>query len=304
MGTIILPVQRVPSEKINLGTIVLKSYKRVKIMPRKGLEIYSDSILINFNSKEILNNWLAFHSFIFDDFYPIDQYENAVEIIETDKKCSYTIDYADIISEIFFAEFDSNAQKIDYCELYKTYVSIEESQRDLIRNYLLKFSNKSTIINPIRNYSYWQILDYYSICESIIGLQDFCKEVYECITCKKESLHKPLVEADWIKKRMLDIIGDQGRADEYSKVIMSVRDLIRHKALHESLYPSAKYILQNQSKIIYDIEKAKTYFKEDSTALSSIESQIQDVARYLLINKIFDFHIFPHISPIISQRIV
>lgn len=307
MKKIVLPTYNAPLKKIVLtGSIKIKSNKKVKISKQKGSTQYFDSIIVQYDNEEEFKNWLIFHSFIFDDLHSIDQFENNAEITELKEKCSGEIEYSNIKKRIYFPEDkDVDKEEISYDNLYAKFLKIEKCDRDLLINYLLNFSGGlSTQIDPIRDYSYWQIFDYYSIYESIIGEQPSDCEGFSCPKCKKELPgHRSLTEMEWNKKRLSEIIKEPDLVSEYLKIVQTVRDNIRHKTAHSGLHPTAKYIAQSEAVVKYDADRSRESFKDDATALLALKLNMKDVVRFLLLDKLFGLGLFPYMRSIVTHTI-
>jgi len=302
--SIILPTNFPPKNNIAIGAIEIKRNKRVKVAEHhKNSFTFYDSIIIKYDAEENLKEWLIFHSFIFNELVLMNVFDNHIEIAKLDEECSKGIDYFDIKSLIYFAK-DIDAEKISYSDLYNKFLNINLDDRDLVINYLLDIGgSRASRLDPVRDYSYWQMVVYYSIYERIIGEQPSSCESLPCRVCGKTPKHRPKTDEEWNRQRLAEIVKNVDLAEEYLNVILAVKKLIRNKTVHEGLHPTAKHVIQNETKIEYDINKAVEEFGKNRDALLALKLSMREVVRSLLLNKIFGFVFFPHIGRIVSHMI-
>lgn len=308
----VLPTQNAPQEKCIIGDIKISEKNRVKI-ETDGMGIfYYDSMEIETpeDNWDLLNEWITFHTFIFNDSTSLNWYEgndfNSNKLIN-EGTCSYLVDYSDISKKIDFP--NTYSSPLNYKDLYNIYISQTEENKSLVKNYFNSFGVQQvkSLNRNIRNDEFWKILVLFSIIESIIGKPPECKEELVCSIHGKIN-HNNSNQLDWIKQRLSEIISDADRVDEYLKVIWDIRQKIRHKTVHEGLMPQSVYEPErdgeNGDEVVYDWTKTSSEWNKNSIALFSLKNQISHIARYLLLNKIFGLKIFPQIKPIRTKRIV
>lgn len=191
-------------------------------------------------------------------------------------------------------------QKKSYNDLYDKFVQINEKQIGMVKNLHLDLKPGSQWSHPeMADYSYWRMVIDFSIVEAIMGRQPFCEEVHECSKCHKTRIqHNPIDAKAWAQGRLLEIIGDVEKTDQYMKIIWTVRQNIRHKTAHESDYPHERpsSSLQHGDNE-FDIDTVVNSFKIDNHALTALEQNMHEVTRILLLDDVLQTKIFPDIRP-------
>lgn len=256
---------------------------------------------------DLINQWLIFHTFIFNDSISLDWYESekfnddSAWVLEGD--CNSLYDYTSIANKIYFP--GTYSTQIDYQSLYRMYKQLPEADKDLIRSYLHTFSKRGSRSpdRSIRDSSFLKILVSFTLIEKVIGDVPLCEEKVTCTFHGTLYKHNELSPKDWIKQRLADIVPDATIAAEYLAVVLEVRKSIRHKVAHEGAVPQARFIEQEMGEIVYDWLRTSAEWKTNSAALLSLKLQIDEIARYLLLNKIFGLTIFPQLLPLRSIRI-
>jgi hypothetical protein len=158
----------------------------------------------------------------------------------------------------------------------------------------------------IRDDSFWRILVLFSIIEHIIGPITECAGDLTCSVCGKidNYRHNNMKQREWIAQRLLEIINDQTIVDEYFSVIWEVRKGIRHNTVHNASFPKSNYIEQEVGEILWDWTRTTEEWSKDSVALLSLENHIREIARNLLLNRLFVLNYFPTVPPLHSVRMV
>lgn len=312
-----LPTQFSPIKPVYIANLTISPYKRVAFphplvpfSPING-QIYKDcfSIESTDNNLQTLNKLIVFHSFIFDDFYSLYWYERIGDLpdnLTTTDVCAYPRDYSEISSLVYFPKICP--VKLNYNNLFEIFLGLNDDDVGLVKNYFNSYDFDGDVkanSRQITNSTFWKIVMIFSVVDSIIGDQKFCVCIgpVECNFSRKEVLHKQLSEKDWINARLSKIISDPNVLEEYLAVIWKVRQGIRHKTVHQSILPSSQYITQEDYEVVYDWERVKDNWKDDSTALLSLKLGISEIARYLLLNKLFGINFFPSLKPLHSVRI-
>jgi hypothetical protein len=139
----------------------------------------------------------------------------------------------------------------------------------------------------------------FSIVEAVVGRQPFCDETHKCSKCGKTGTqHNPVNAKDWTQDRLTEITGDSAKAEQYMKIIWTVRQSIRHKTAHESDYPHQRPSSQlQQGDNEFDIDTVVNTFKTDTHALTALETNMHEVTRILLLDNILETKIFPDLKP-------
>jgi len=247
-----------------------------------------------------LSLWVLFHAFIVGDPWTLPSYMGTIYGVITpmDKPFGRERDYDDFLNTAY--RTDGIAQKMSYGELYDKFIKLSEQQTGMIKNLLLDLKpGQQWSHSEMADYSYWRMIIDFSIVEAIVGRQPFCEETHECSTCHKTGIqHNPEDAKVWVKKRLLEIVGDVEKTDQYMKIIWTVRQSIRHKTAHESDYPHQRPSspLQHGDNE-FDVDTVVNSFKTDSHALTALENNMHEVTRILLLDDILQTKIFPDIRP-------
>lgn len=306
----ILPTQYAPDKETKVGVLKISPNKRVSINDGNIIG-YWDSMIVESETQDwnLLNEWLTFHNIIFSDQVSLDWYES--QNFNTNKliiegECSYLLDYSNISSKVYFPNLCPDA--LSYEDLYKKYLSQSKENKSLVKNYFNSFgvTRFKSIERDIRNDYFLRILVLFSIIESIMGDIPKCSGDLTCNIHNKSCgyKHNLMSPEEWIKKRLSEIISDNERVDEYFSIIWEIRQKIRHKTVHNGAIPEARYIEQPEGEIIWDWIKTSEEWSKDSTALFNLKTQIDEIARNLLLNKIFDLKIFPKLRPLHTVRLI
>lgn len=254
--------------------------------------------------------WVMFHSLLFDSHQTVEFYDNfhTYQLKQGGVSVNKS-DYENCLQEVYFlykSEIKGRAA-FDYSELYDNFLNLDSDNFDLVTTYLTHFETRSSIPSrQIIDYSYWQTVLYYSIIEKIIGDRPWCSKKFDCGCCgRKEVQHYKYSSDDWLNESLLKIIGDSGVADEYFQIIKEVFKKIRHGAVHRGMPPSAKESVnpeEGKTKI-YDINSTLSGYKSDTTALLSMKILMREITRFLLLDHIFKFRVFPRLKYLRSTSI-
>ena len=247
-----------------------------------------------------LSQWVLFHAFIIGDPWTLPSYMGTIHgvVAPMGKSFGGEKDYNDILNTAYRTK--DITQKMSYGELYKRFNSLSEQQSGMVKNLLLDMKpGQQWSHSEMADYSYWRMAIDYSIVDAIIGQQPFCDEVHQCSICKKTKLqHYPITAKKWSEGRLLEIVGDAEKAEQYMKIIWTVRQNIRHKTAHESAYPYERPASELQpGDNEFDIDTVVNNFKTDSHALTALENNMHEVTRILLLDNVLQTKIFPDIRP-------
>lgn len=247
-----------------------------------------------------LSLWVLFHAFITGNPWTLPSYMRTIYgVVEPmDKPFGKEQDYEDFLNIAYRTE--GITQKMSYSELYDRFTQLNERQSGMVKNLLLDLKPGSQWSHSeMADYSYWRMVIDFSIVEAIMGRQQFCEETHECSKCHKVGIqHNPVDAKEWAQARLLEIIDDTEKTDQYMKIIWTVRQNIRHKTAHESDYPHQRPSSQLQhGDNEFDIDTVVSSFKTDSHALTALENNMHEVTRILLMDNILQTKIFPDIRP-------
>ncbi len=294
-----------PTKDVVVGNIKLSNGNGVKITTKTtNSSGYSQRSTVSLEYATLaqgeLDMWVLFHAFILGDPWVLPSYMGTIHgVVEwLDKPFGSEKDYDDFLNTAYQTE--GITQKMSYQELYKRFVGISEQQSGMANNWLLDLKpGDGWSHGEMADYSYWRMVIDFSIVEAIMGRQPFCEEAHECSKCHKTNIqHNPEDAKVWANNRLLEIIGDSEKTDQYMKVIWTVRQNIRHKTAHESDYPHQRPSspLQHGDNE-FDIDTVVNNFKTDSHALTALENNMHEVTRILLLDDILQTKVFPDIRP-------
>jgi hypothetical protein len=307
---LILPTRWAPNRPIQIGDFTIRSNGRVKVSNEFGY-VCQDSVAVE-TSKEnwpLMNEWAAFHAFIFDDSNFLDWYESADRSPDTllpEVNPPQTVDYEDISGQVYFPS--QYPDPLQYKELHKEFAKAN-GDRHLVLNYFNSFQTRKSFWaeRRITDNTFWRIVTLFSVVETIAGDVPKHSDTLSCSKTKKEIpwQHNDMSPKEWFKQSLSNAISDEPTLNEYLDLIVEVRGEIRHGLVHASSTPDASHVSQlGGSTIVYDWRKTKAEWGSDATALLSLELGIRKIARYLLLNRIFDLSLFPLIQPLQSTRIM
>lgn len=297
-----------PSDLLKLSNLSIVPNKRVEHLSR--IRHNCDSFYVEVDKdpeeeREILNKFVAFHTFVFDNHFTLSSYEKENRFQEVGEN-ALVLDYSNLTKKIYRFEREG-LPVLSYSFLYEKFLSIAIEDYDLVRSFLNTYQDKDYVITDkeIRDDSFIKILISFSIIESIIGQQDFCVIGHNCAECGKEGIqHYRLSQKEWVKKRFEEIIGtEENVQSEYFDVFMLVRNKIRHKVVHEGFFPRTAYVIEEDDEVIYDTNRIKEDALENKTTLRALSLVMQDMARNLLLDHIFQVKIFPPLRPLRTKRI-
>jgi hypothetical protein len=294
-----------PKKDVIVGNIKLSNGNGVKITHKTtNRSGYSQRSTVSLEYESLdqgeLDMWVLFHAFILGDPWVLPSYMGTIHgVVESlDKPFGSERDYDDFLNTVYRTE--GITQKISYQELYQRFIGLSKQQSGMAKNWLLDLKpGDGWSHSEMADYSYWRMVIDFSIVEAIMGRQPFCEEAHECSVCHKTDIrHNPVDAKEWAKNRLLEIIGDAEKTDQYMKVIWTVRQSIRHKTAHESDYPHQRPSspLQHGDNE-FDVDTVVNSFKTDGHALTALENNMHEVTRILLLDDILRTKIFPDIRP-------
>ena len=313
---IVLPTQYAPKESVRVGKLTISPHKRFGIERWTGVVIYSDSVIIESSDENCneVNEWVTFHTLIFDESFLLEWYEGMDLNIEggisanwtADGECKSPIDYKDVLKHVFRLGDESSIKK-SYLEMYDLFIADKEKYH-LVRQYFNSYQQKraSPLFREIRNTSFIELVILFSVVESILGVPKKCGHQATCPTCLKDAEFQHNIEnpKDYITKKIEERIIDRDTAGTYAKVILEIREKIRHKTAHEGVISTARYIVQEEREITYDWERVQSNWQNDKSSLMALRLNMDNIARLLLINEIFKLNIWPPLRTLHSLRIV
>jgi len=294
-----------PKKDVAVGNIKLSNGNGVRIVTKTtNSSGYSQRSTVSIEYNRLapgeLDTWVLFHAFILGDPWVLPSYMGTIHgVVEfLDKPFGSERDYDDFLNTVYRTE--GITQKMSYQELYQRFIGLSERQSGMAKNWLLDLKpGDGWSHGEMADYSYWRMVIDFSIVEAVIGRQPFCKEIHGCLQCGRAGIqHNPINAKEWMHGRLKEIIGDHSKAEQYMKIIWTVRQSIRHKTAHESDYPyqrPSSPLQQGDNE--FDIDTVVNTFKTDTHALTALENNMHEITRILLLDNIVQTKIFPDIRP-------
>lgn len=294
-----------PKHDVTVGNIKLSNGNGVKITHKTtNGSGYSQRSTVSLEYETLaqgeLDMWVLFHAFILGDPWVLPSYMGTIHgVVESlDKPFGSERDYDDFLNTVYRTE--GITQKMNYHELHQKFIGLSEQQSGMAKNWLLDLKpGYGWSHGEMADYSYWRMVIDFSIVEAIVGRQPFCEETHECTKCGKASIqHNPVNAKEWMQYKLAEITGDPAKAEQYMKIIWTVRQSIRHKTAHESDYPHQRPSSPlQQGDNEFDIDAVVSTFKIDAHALAALETNMHEVTRILLLDNILQTKTFPDLRP-------
>lgn len=305
MSSKILPASNVPKTPTNVGKFKISLGKRAKIK-YKGEERYHNTLSIEYEdaSDADIVQWVLFHAFTMNSSITLEAYQDSIvgDFSLLEEQSVNPIDYEDVAEHVYFLH--KPKIKISYTELFDKFTAADEKTLDMVKNMLVNvIPRRSNFLTAVLNNSYWQLVIYFSVVEGILGRQDFCSEKFECPECGRVGQHYPMEGKEWMLSRLKGITGSDEAAEHYLKYIWAVWQKIRNPTAHTSRHPTARYVEPEVGQTVYDLKRTLGDYDKDTTALDALVRGMGDVARYLLLDKLYDTKTFPGISQLNVVRI-
>lgn len=255
-----------------------------------------------------LKTWVIFHTFVLNSQVTARRFESPDDdsMTQMGQPLASRVDYDNITTKVyeFRAIGDVGKRSRSYTQLYELYMGQSKENIGMVKNFLNDFGVRTGYFRPdklISDSSYWQIMVYYSVIEKIVGRQPFCSVQHECEKCGKSNItHNPLSEVDWIHKRLLELVKDEQTVSSYESVILAVRQKIRHSTVHSSIVPTAErdFAAMSPGLTVYDLKRSIGNYDKDHHALDSLIHMLSDVARNLLLERLFNLDLFIEPQPL------
>lgn len=276
-----------PKNDVTVGNIKLSNGNGVRIITKTtNSSGYSQRSTVSLEYETLaqgeLDMWVLFHAFILGDPWVLPSYMGTIHgVVEPlDKPFGSERDYNDFLNTAYQTE--GITQKMSCQELYQKFIGLSEQQSGMAKNWLLDLKPGDGWSHPeMANYSYWRMVIDFSIVDAIIGRRP----------------RRTLAET-WVRSRLIEIVGDVEKTEQYMKIIWTVRQNIRHNTAHESDYPHQRPSSPlQQGDNEFDINTVVNTFKTDTNALTALEQNMHEVTRILLLDNILQTKIFPDLRP-------
>ncbi len=258
--------------------------------------------------KEIMSHyrdWLIFDSFVLNDKHPIrnfdEGYSGDVKTVPPDLPPDAVypdykqIDYDDIAGVMFMTGTnEEGVGHFSYRELFETYRGLDPGDRDLI-----EWSVSAPHLSWMRfdaffKVRYWQLFHWMILLERLLGESPTCSaDPTQCAVCGRSSVpHSAILKRDWFQKVLTDRIKNSSIVNEYVRVIEKGTK-IRNKFAHTPSFDRSVYAtmghLERQE---YGADRAVAQYTADAYALDSLLMSLEEIARYLLLDKVFGTQYF------------
>lgn len=293
-----LPSRYVPKKLIKLGDLEIKSGGKIITSDNWDRKIQTGSIVaIETDHNGLLDNWVYFHSLLFNaplmlqtfqswgkkaGNFKVTKSENSRYFIEEE------IDYNNIATAIYG---DSCKKNIDYKSAYKSYLEVKDRIISAVKNYFLAYDVNHNKTLRLIDHSYWQIVMYVSVIESLLPEPEFCKG--KCGHCNRVIVHPLLDPSKEFKKILFSKIKDKKVRSQYHSIIYDVAKKVRNNTAHNGLSPSVSIASLDEGVTEYRTEDALSGYESDRYSLELLVKQLQKICQYLLLNEIIKQDIFP-----------
>lgn len=255
---------------------------------------------------EKYREWLAFDSFLLNDDSPIRAFDT--------QKTGYLITVPSTVSEnlpitgYFQEDYDNIAGAmfgcapnipglpvIRYSEVYQKYLTLPEKTKELIEwfpsfpTYLSQmYCKERTFFNP----NYWRIVHLVVLIEQIVGSPNHCPAPTSTCSCGKQlPRHHAVTRPQWLRQFIKLQISNHEVAQDYVRTIEAGYK-VRNKMAHSAYFDRSTHEMPLAQPEIYDIDRATKDFSDDSAALMLLVMSLSDVARNLLLSKVFGINFF------------
>lgn len=257
-------------------------------------------------------DWIIFDSFILYDGFPAYFYDenkigNTIEVFEpsfidsSDHSKEYPMgseDYNDIDRIVLVTQ--DKQMELSYLDLYKDYAALSKKDKELIEWFVASPSRNYTRLNSIYKNSYWQLFHLVVILDTLIGIPPRCAYKYEnCPECGFEPYpHYSVSRKIWLDDYLNNLINVKNVKDQYNEIISQAFKLRNSIAHYPLIDRSELPEIQIGFTDLYCHDRAIEEYKQNSIALRSLLLSLNQICRYLLLNKLFKLNFFKKIQPL------
>jgi hypothetical protein len=295
MDNMLYPGHLIPSQPIKFDGFKIRAGERGDLRyPGGGNRV--DSIEVyDITDDTKVHNWFLFHCLITDDFKPLGYLDNwqtadtPYSFNTINRPSMFPSDFTNLLGRLYYIEDELVAHKppISYEDLYQEFCQFDSTKLNKIKTYVLA-KTTSTDVRTFTDPSYWRLVMYFSIVENLLGRVEDCDYVLYCASCKRMGLRHPgHNNKQWLKRKLRSLIHDNDIADQYVKVIETVRKKIRNDTVHNGIFPSAVYPGLGSGTFEYNLEDASKAYKTDSHALMALLKYLKELTRIMLLNDLF-----------------
>jgi len=300
-----------PPEELTLLGFTIGPGPAVRLRDSNGNMHLAHTMLIpNEVPHEKMLHWLFFHALITNSIEPLEVYDNrhlfTLEDLtqsEVDKLISQEMaDYDSIINQAYQV---SVVDRMSYIDAFDQYQLLDTVFLNAIKNYFGAETVQSPRLRSV-DMSYWQISIYISIIEVLLGTPPFCiNEDVVCPDCSRNwGAHHNIGMGAWLQAKLYDRIENRDIRTQYKKIIGTARNQIRHKNIHEGLTPTALSPSLPTGPFSYNTSQSVKYYTDDKFALQSVIQHLQEITRFMLLNKVTGFEIYPELRGVHGYSIV
>ncbi|GEM_PF-3328599 len=271
----------------------------------------------------LLRQWIEFHSFVLGDGHlcalfeagRLDSFGTATRLqdvpdVRSLDFANFEVDYDNASNYIYWLH-EGDTPRLSYAKLFDTYLKLSISDRSLITNSLLDSqlprvtSHDNDLFDMHRACS--SILRHISLIEYLTQYGPTYEGVRVSITCsvcgkRVNYSHRYHIRKDWWRQYLEGIGCPREVAEHYLSVIETAVNEVRNIGAHGPLSPTATWPNHGLGLEVYDTERTVTQWGNDRVALMNLVCLVQEVARYLLLNKLFDLQVFPSPRTLQSLR--
>ena len=304
-----LPSYIVPISEIEINSIKISSDKPARTVDDWGRSHYSGSILIEErNNDGSYGQWVYFHAILADSILPlyVSQTENRTskpfELFDMEpedefRKKEILFNPHDVLPAVYLNL--EPVQEVTYKKLYESYLKVSPEYKSALNNYFqaidIGFNKRLGYIDV----SYWTIVMLISALESFLPKPDFCDGV--CETCGRKVHHSTKDPNIQWNNLIFNHIKSKKVSQQYRDILDAARWKIRNNTVHNGLMPLLERASESLPDGVTEItaSKAVKSYLTDKTSLDSLIDHLHQICRYVLLNELTTFKIFPELVGIV-----
>lgn len=299
-----IPTRFVATDLIKLRHFEIHPGRKVKVRRDSNMHLGRTVMIQNISDEGKYNDWIYFHALISKSDELVDYYFNPSGYrLEGDLSDSQSsaiskdayLNEPELLNYIFGIQLTETKT---YEELYESFLGQDPVVLDALRNYYFANSLSGNTSKHI-DISYWQIVIYMSVIETLMGEQPQCRNKNTCRICKNglES-HNLISSGEWFNERLFSKIKNDDNRSQYKRIITECKYSIRNRSVHSSLLPVAESPKLADGSYYYDTNKMLEDYLNDANALKSLVKHMEELTRYYALNQIFDMTIYPELRGI------
>ncbi len=296
-----IPTWLPPKNRIDLPYFSLTPGPDVKVEKDGSMHFGRTIRAVDIKDNDEYEKWLYFHALLTDSVELVDYYANPQAYVLNPELAKVQrehvahdryLDQEKVLDEVFDALTQNS---ISYEELYKLFLKVDVRVYTSIINYFVAGSLKPFSLRNI-DVSYWQVVVYFTIIETLLGAPPECANFVSCNDCGRQGLkHSSINNNKWFDQQLFSQIESDTNRKQYKAVIDACKYRIRNGSIHNGLYPTAKHIPKKDGLHKYKLGRSIKEFEDDVNALNSLVKHLRELTRFLILNWIFQMSIYPEL---------